>query len=215
MAVLHQAILTPTKRELMNRWLPSRPWFDGVLDRRPVGAFRLDDPAGQVGIEGFLLGSATWTLFVPLSYRGAPLDGAEEHLVGTTDHSVLGPRWVYDGCGDPVVVAALLSTILTGGTEAEEYVDHDGALVGRDPVCRLRGSGTATAAVEPVTTGLGVAEAEGLTVVTAAGLDLVVVRRLGPDGPDGPDGLEVDETLSATWEGGGPVVLAGARLPTS
>jgi len=34
---------------------------------------------------------------VPLTYRGAPLDGAEDALVGTTEHGVLGRRWVYDG----------------------------------------------------------------------------------------------------------------------
>ncbi len=46
-------------------------------------------------------------LQVPLTYRGAPLPGGESALVGTMEHSVLGPRWVYDGTGDPVYVATL------------------------------------------------------------------------------------------------------------
>ena len=42
---------------------------------------------------------------VPMTYRGMPLDGADAFLIGTTDHSVLGRRWVYDACGDPVFAA--------------------------------------------------------------------------------------------------------------
>ena len=34
---------------------PSRPWFTSVT-WDPVGSFRLDDPDGEVGMEGFLLG---------------------------------------------------------------------------------------------------------------------------------------------------------------
>nr|WP_245617138.1 hypothetical protein [Knoellia subterranea] len=55
-----------------------------MAERGPVGTFRLDDPAGEVGMECFLFGSAGGsTLFVPLTYRGAPLAGAEQHLLGT------------------------------------------------------------------------------------------------------------------------------------
>src|SRR3954454_19487561 len=100
--VFPNATLTPSKRELMDAWLPTRSWFDGDLDRKPVGSFRFDDPDGEVGIEFFLLGGTGGpTVLVPMTYRAAPLDDAEEHLIGTTEHSVLGSRWVYDGCGDP------------------------------------------------------------------------------------------------------------------
>jgi hypothetical protein len=50
MALLHNATLTPTKRELLTSWLPTRPWFDGEVDRDPAGSFRLDDPDGEVGM---------------------------------------------------------------------------------------------------------------------------------------------------------------------
>ena len=29
MALLHDATLTPSKRELMEAWLPTRSWYDG------------------------------------------------------------------------------------------------------------------------------------------------------------------------------------------
>ncbi|AKJ15220.1 1,4-alpha-glucan branching protein [Streptomyces incarnatus] len=118
MAIIHHTTLKPTKLELLADWLPSRPWYRGGADA-PVltksGGFRLDDPEGEVGIE-FMVATDTSTAeptayFVPLTYRGAPLDGAEHALVGTMEHGVLGKRWAYDGCHDPVLVAELLSLI--------------------------------------------------------------------------------------------------------
>ena len=53
MAIVYpQATLTPSKRELMDAWLPTRSWYDGHEDRKPVGSFRFDDPAGEVGLRG-------------------------------------------------------------------------------------------------------------------------------------------------------------------
>ncbi|MGD3112359.1 maltokinase N-terminal cap-like domain-containing protein [Streptomyces sp. YGL11-2] len=37
--------------------------------------------------------------------------GAEHALIGTMEHGVLGKRWAYDGCHDPVLVTELLSLI--------------------------------------------------------------------------------------------------------
>jgi len=122
--VFPNATLTPSKRELIDAWLPTRPWFDGNPERKPVGSFRFDDPEGQVGLEGFLLGGEGLpTYFLPLTYRGAELEGAAEHLVGTTQHSELGPRWVYDGCADPVFVGELVRAVLTGGTGVDYQYD--------------------------------------------------------------------------------------------
>lgn len=99
MALLHRATLTPPKSQLVAAWLPSRPWFTGgaVTAARPVGTFRLDDPAGEVGLEWLLLetaGAGEWN--VPMTYRAAPLEGAGDHLIGILEHSVLGTRHVYD-----------------------------------------------------------------------------------------------------------------------
>ena len=53
MAIVYpQATLTPSKRDLMDAWLPTRSWYDGHADRKPVGSFRFDDPAGEVGWKG-------------------------------------------------------------------------------------------------------------------------------------------------------------------
>src|SRR5689334_4529206 len=109
MALLHRATPTPSKPELIGAWLPNQPWAAGLPEVKQIGGFRLDDPAGEVGIEGMLLSSADGAVVVhvPLTYRGAPLAGAEEALLGTTEHSVLGTRWVYDAAADPVYLATL------------------------------------------------------------------------------------------------------------
>ncbi|MFJ9817273.1 1,4-alpha-glucan branching protein [Streptomyces sp. NPDC101151] len=118
MAVIHHTTLKPTKLELLTTWLPTRPWYRGGADA-PVlakpGGFRLDDPAGEVGIE-FMVATDSSTpeptaYLIPLTYRGAPLEGAEHALIGTMEHGVLGKRWAYDGCHDPVLVTELLSLI--------------------------------------------------------------------------------------------------------
>ncbi|MEU7488673.1 1,4-alpha-glucan branching protein [Streptomyces sp. NPDC042319] len=125
MAVMHRTTITPTKLELLNSWLPDRPWYDGgpggpKLEK--AGGFRLDDPEGEVGIEFMVVTDASGpqlaTYQVPLTYRGAPLEGAEHALVGTMEHGVLGKRWAYDGCHDPVLVAQL-PALIEGRAQAQ------------------------------------------------------------------------------------------------
>lgn len=110
--------MSPTKLELLTRWLPTRSWYLGagaapVLSK--AGGFRLDDPRGEVGIEFMVVtdesGERPVTYHVPLTYRGAPVGGAEDALLGTTEHGVLGTRWIYDGTHDPVMVAELLALL--------------------------------------------------------------------------------------------------------
>ena len=137
MAFLHDATLVPSKKQLLTAWLSQQPWCTEV-SWDPVGSFRLDDPAGAVGMEGFLLGPADGGLFVPLTYRDAPLDGGDPYFVGTTEHSALGTRWVYDAWGDPVWQAAVESTIRAGGTQAVEEVEGSGV---REPSATVLGSG--------------------------------------------------------------------------
>ncbi|MGW0120490.1 maltokinase N-terminal cap-like domain-containing protein [Streptomyces sp. NPDC003327] len=118
MAVIHRTTLRPTKLELLAAWLPTREWYAGG-EPRPVkaGGFRLDDPEGEVGIEFMVVtdGEAPDAVayLVPMTYRAGPLDGAEDGLIGTTEHGVLGKRWVYDGAHDPVFVAQSYA-LLTG-----------------------------------------------------------------------------------------------------
>ncbi|UBU18117.1 maltokinase N-terminal cap-like domain-containing protein [Nonomuraea gerenzanensis] len=126
MAVIHRTVLNPTKLELLTGWLPSRPWYQGgqgTPELVKAGGFRLDDPEGEVGIEFMVVtdtsGAGATCYLVPLTYRGAPLDGAEHALIGTMEHGVLGRRWAYDGCHDPVLIAQLLA-LIAGKAEAQD-----------------------------------------------------------------------------------------------
>lgn len=203
MALLHQATITPTKDHIVGPWLETQPWWDGVAERGPVGTFRFDDPAGEVGMECFLFGSPSdSTLFVPVTYRGAPLVGAEAQLLGIMEHSVLGNRWVYDGCGDPVFVATLVEVIRSAGTNAELEVQmSNGSVQSREPTSRVRGSGAEEIAVPSPDDLPTTRDDESTTVITAGGLTVAIARRVGAELPDGP-------TLTATFEGGDGLVLA-------
>lgn len=145
MALIHQATLTPSKIELLSAWVPTRPWLDGIdaSALTPVGAYRFDDPDGEVGIETHLLETADGrVLQVPVTYRGAPLPGGDEWLIATTEHSVLGRRWVYDALLDPVYLPTLVGVIRTGGTQADLDVATDSGLRRRVPTTRVSGSGS-------------------------------------------------------------------------
>ncbi len=114
-----QATLTPNKLELMRAWLPQQAWFSGdASDLAMAGQFRFVDPAGAVGIQVMLVTSGGVLYQVPLTYRDAPLAGAEDALAGTMEHSVLGTRWTYDALADPVYQNELLRTIVEGDTAA-------------------------------------------------------------------------------------------------
>ncbi|WP_030245751.1 maltokinase N-terminal cap-like domain-containing protein [Streptomyces sp. NRRL S-350] len=131
MAVIHHVALKPTKLELLTSWLPSRPWYlggAGEPELAKAGGFRLDDPQGDVGIEFMVVTDTSGTqptgYLVPLTYRGAPLAGAEHALVGTMEHGALGRRWAYDGCHDPVLVAQLLA-LMEGRVQAQDQNTSD------------------------------------------------------------------------------------------
>lgn len=118
MAVIHRTTMSPSKLELLTAWLPTRPWYrDGgrAPELSKAGGFRLDDPAGAVGIEFVLVndsaGPEPITYHVPLTYRDAPLDGAGDALVGTSMHGVLGQRWICDATRDPVAIAQIVALL--------------------------------------------------------------------------------------------------------
>jgi hypothetical protein len=201
MALLHEATLTPGKNELIEPWLRTRPWWDGQIQRGPVAAFRLDDPAGQVGLECFLLGSpAGATLFVPVTYRGAPLECAGSSLVGTLEHSALGTRYVYDACSDPVFVATVLDTIRCGGQQADlRLLRADGTETVREPASTARGDGAADVPAHDPQTPVSAVDGQDRTTITGAAWELTVMRRVGP-APEGPG-------LTGSYEGGADLRL--------
>jgi hypothetical protein len=129
MAVIHRTTLRPTKLELLAAWLPTREWYSAaVAAPEKAGGFRLDDPAGEVGIEFMVVGDAERPAdaphLVPMTYRAAPLDGAEDALIGTAEHGVLGKRWIYDGTHDPVLVTELYA-LLAGRAEPQAQSESD------------------------------------------------------------------------------------------
>lgn len=210
MALLHRAQLRPTKLELLSAWLPSQPWYAGQADAPldAVGAFRFDDPGGEVGIETILVRAGEGPILqVPLTYRGAPLAGGEAWLVGTMEHSALGPRWAYDACGDPVYATALATTILEGGTGAEQYFEVDGRREPRKATAEVRGSGAPGDLPSVGDLAQVTSRTDGATtVIEAAGARLVLRHRV--DTAEEAAGL----TLTGTWAGQDqPVVLATAH----
>lgn len=202
MALVYQADIRPTKLELLSAWLPTQAWSArlGGGDLVRVAACRFDDPAGEVGIETMLVRAGDGpVLHTPLTYRGAPLAGAERFLLGTTEHSVLGTRWVYDACGDPVYAAVLARTIATGGGEAEEYVQTDGQPVRRAPIMTVRGSGTAAADPPGIGDVVRVDDGDPTVIVTGSG-SLTVLRRPAVADPAALPAWRSPH-LTGTWDG--------------
>ncbi|WP_354644149.1 maltokinase N-terminal cap-like domain-containing protein [Kitasatospora camelliae] len=149
MAAIHHTTMTPTKIELLTAWLPGQPWYaggPGAPELVKAGGFRLDDPEGEVGIELMVVvdtaGPEPVAYLVPLGYRGAALEGAsEEALIGTSEHGVLGTRWIYDGVRDPVVTAQVRA--LLRGEAVPQHQDHSDT---PDPTVTVHGA----ASGEPV-----------------------------------------------------------------
>ncbi|WP_159571914.1 hypothetical protein [Curtobacterium sp. 18060] len=191
MAVIEQATLRPSKAEALAAWLPDQAW-SGVVAGAPlqvVGQFRFDDPAGEVGVEVLLARTEDGrVLQAPLTYRDAPLPGADAFLVTEMDHSVLGRRWVYDAVGDPVHADVLRRTIVTGGHEAELELAND---AGRRPKdAWAHGSGS-----EPDSPDVTSVHATTTGAVTSIATDhgtIVIARVVGTALPEG-------EKLTGTW----------------
>ena len=137
MATIHHTTMSPTKLELLAEWLPTRPWYEST-GRTPepvkAGGFRLDDPEGEVGIEFMVVTDASAAYLVPLTYRAAPIEGvADDALIGTSEHGVLGTRWIYDGVHDPVLAAQLLALLRDEAVpQAQSLSDAPDPTVHRD-----------------------------------------------------------------------------------
>ncbi len=209
MAVVHDTTLVPSKVELLTGWLPGQPWYRGTgaaPDLRRAGGFRIDDPAGEVGIQVLVVVDAGRTAYLtPLSYRGAPLPGADDALLGTSEHGVLGRRWMYDAARDPVAVAQLLA-VLTGAAPAQ---DQDRSHTPDDTVATAwHGPGTLLPALplqvtdSDVTTVVAVERAAGSGRAERLALELPRVLQLTGDG--GAAGW-----VTARWEHPGRGVVSG------
>ncbi|MFF4754800.1 maltokinase N-terminal cap-like domain-containing protein [Streptomyces sp. NPDC002514] len=148
MAFIHRTTMKPTKLELLTEWLPKQSWYVGdakTPELLKAGGFRLDDPEGTVGIEFMVVVDTSAheqerepvAYLVPMGYRGAALDGVPaEALIGTSEHGVLGTRWIYDGVHDPVVMAQLRA-LLRGEAIAQHQSESDTP----DPNVTVHGTG--------------------------------------------------------------------------
>lgn len=123
MAIVHSsATIRPTKRELLETVL------GGSVE--VLGSYRFDDPAGEVGVEAFVVRRGEELRHVVFTYRGAPLEGDEARLVSTMEHSELGPRWIYDGTTDAVALDCFRRAILGQQDAAVLEMWEEGRLVG-------------------------------------------------------------------------------------
>src|SRR5207245_1007166 len=111
----------------------------------------------------------------PLTYRGMPRASAERSLITTMTHTTLGRRWIYDACHDPVYVAALVTTILTGGREADLFLATDTGLVPEVTTTHVRGSGSLPAEDVPDLS-TPVVTHDGSTTNIDAGIALTLLR---------------------------------------
>lgn len=213
MSIVHRTTLVPSKLDLLSTWLPTRAWYTGdggTPNLEKAGGFRLDDPAGEVGIEFMAVtetaGDRSRTYHVPMTYRGAPLEGADEALIGTCEHGVLGPRWVYDGTRDPVLVEALFALLL-GRAEPQMQSVNDTP----DP------SVTASYAGAGELTAVEVGDGPGGTDILARADGPVTVRvnrvlRAEDDEPDAIGGVVASwRTPDGEVRGRYVAVLPGAR----
>jgi hypothetical protein len=208
MAVIHNTTMSPGKLDLLRDWLPAQPWYR-TSRRGPeltkAGGFRLDDPAGEVGIEFMAVrdgsGPQAMTYQVPLTYRAGALTADEDGLIGTAEHGVLGRRWVYDGTRDPVLVAQLVA-LVHGQAEpqAQGVSDTPDPTVIGWPVANgpVAAAGSVIAANGPAGTDLRVQIAD-VRGIRNGQLLLRIIRMLRP-GDDGPAVGEAGQPcLSATW----------------
>lgn len=181
MAILHQATISPTKAEIVATWLDEHDLGEGPVEL--IGSYRFDDPAGEVGIEGLLARRGDRVFHLPLTYRGAPLTGAEESLITTMEHSALGRRWVHHAEGDSVALDCFARVF--AGEQAQATLEvhlSDGSVEEREPAVRVHTEGTGTRAA-----------AGDAMVRFSADLGAPVTGH---------------RTLVATWDGGSGVVAA-------
>jgi Maltokinase N-terminal cap domain len=204
MALFHRATITPTKEALLAQWAPTQPWGPSAADTvEVIGSYRFDDPDGRVGMETHIV-SANGLLQVPLTYRDEPLEGAEDALITTMEHSVLGTRWVYDGLRDPRFVVMLAAMAMTGQGEALGMAVYEGRWYVAPSNVRISGGGWTQERV-PVDGFELASDDPAASVLHNDRFELTLFRRPAPL-PRPAIGM------TATWAGQpDPVVLAEVR----
>ncbi len=210
MAIIHQATLSPSKLDVLSKYIAAWPALSEHVgsDLEQVGAYRFDDPAGQVGIETHILKTTDGShLQVPLVYRNDEMPEAADWFVGTMEHSVLGTRWVYDACFDAIYLNELVRVILTGDVEAAEIVETPEGKVPRATTVQVRGSGESEASIE-VSPDVSPVRSDAQTVVDVGEFVVMIPHVL-------EEGVPTTElSLSGVWAGRGEAITL-ARMVRS
>lgn len=178
--------MTPHFRDFLPPWVARQPWYSGsdVPPLETIGAFRLEDPAGQVGMETQLVTDGAAIYQIPMTYRDAPLAGDppddDPRLIATAEHSVLGTRWIYDAEADPVWIRQMLHLVSANGRADPSARPGLGITTARGHRMSGRDLPADDASIEicRLLAPLVPARQEGL-----AGM---VVGTWQPEGPDGP-----------------------------
>ena len=201
MPKIHQgATLTPHFRDFLPQWISGQQWYlgEGVPRLTAIGYYRLEDPAGEVGIETHLVSDGAEIYQVPMTYRGAPLTGpvttGSDPLIATAEHSVLGTRWIYDATADPVWTAELLAMV---NREGSAELTRTG--IG---VTTVRGSRSTGQHISPGSATISLSRVLSVTGETAAEAGLLGVV-LGSWQPHGPDGITERGRLASILAGSG------------
>ena len=89
--------VTPSFAQFLPPWMAQQRWYAGkgrVPALKRIGGLRFEDPAGEVGVETWLVldesGQDPTIYQVPLTYRGMRLAGADHALIATVEHNRLG-----------------------------------------------------------------------------------------------------------------------------
>ena len=110
MGLFHRATITPSKPELVERWLQASEMTTDGARLEHIGAFRFDDPHGEVGIETFLVRADGEVVQVPLTYRSEPLAKAALRFHRSLRPATATPLTLTatsDGQADDVLLAEI------------------------------------------------------------------------------------------------------------
>lgn len=136
--------------EALPEWIGRQRWYVGkqhAPTMRRLGALRLHDPRGHVGIGVWYLrdeADPAGSIYqVPLTFRSERLDVPAVAEVAQLQHAGRSV-WIYDGCYDPAFTELLLRGILRGlhtsSDKEDRAVELRGHPLGQPPTLRMDAS---------------------------------------------------------------------------
>lgn len=126
MAIFQVATNTPPKSEIIAEWMETQPWGSAGVSIEIVGSFHLEDPEGEVGMQVHIVAVGGRLIQVPLTYRAEQAPDLAEAFLAVMHHSVLGPRFVYDGFGDHKLVSTVAGVAACGYGQSLGFASVEG-----------------------------------------------------------------------------------------